>query len=763
MKRWYGYAACLMMVLLATFSIGIQVNAQSTETHFGRPEFHGYFKEQYQAGGEPLYASSLTIGGATPVDKVNDFATTLSNRLSSQPVQTSFIIYTMLGRDIPTNYTAATMTDVNELKTKLTQFVQNGGSINYNAAYPYTRDTFYQTNRSDVAWYVSNSTAAAYTFSRAGIDYYAIKQSSSSPIANWPTSDFSGLPLTASGWTMQGRSTVSKTDPRPGETITFIHSIKNNGPNSTNPTSVNYRAFNTLAGSMVPGSNGSKVFEVGVFEEVNSNAITIPNSDPDGKQYCQKAQWNPQSSTAIGWATGSTPACATVKTGFDITPNMQVGTLTALPGDEVEFNRYADNVGPSTGTDIKVAVKKITVDPGVNLDASWFDANTGKDCAAYVGGRAGVSCTENTIATRVFASNETWPGSGGAARTETVAVTGVPGQRICRVLSVSPYAKNMNGVRNSAVACVTISKSPYIALIGADSSAGGNIGEPCNREITDLSKGEQGFLATRRGSGANMFGSFTDYSLFAVGPIGDFSSSGRIDDPSYYRLSFSNNKSTATPPSRWPRGYFYANSSHCIDNYVQAFSERGTQGIQGATSVDWERSGDTTYYYEGATGIVELSSAVLQPNQRYLIYAPERTVRINDNITYFTKVNSYAEAPQLMIIAKNVSIRGAVERLDGVFFATNNFNTCAEAGPNPNEPGKKDNILLNGECSKQLTVNGAVIAFNTVLARTFGGLVPGQPSEIIRMRPEVFLQPYARASGSQFMVTDFETELPPRY
>lgn len=774
--------AVLLTVLSTCIAVcSLPVFAQASPTHFGRTAGNGYFSNSYTGGsGSPLFPTPLTISGATEVDKVNDFIATLTSHLGTEPEATSFIIFTMLDRPYPTSYTPATAADITELKNRLMTFVSasSGGKIIDNPAYPFSVATYYQPSVSDVAWYslAGGSTMPAYTFSKGGIDYYIIGKSYANPLANPPSNDFNGIPAVATGWTISGRSSVDKPFAYPGETINFYHYVKNNGPDDTSPTKVNFRVNNTITAGYFGG--GSKTFIAGSEDQVNTNAVPIPVGTAAGTKFCQRVQWNPASSATVGsptWNNGST-VCVTVQTGYKIQPYAESSQSSVLPGDDFKFTLYAKNTGISkSDRPVQIYKRNIVVPSNVLPSGSWFSEKTGNiTCGTYTTGYAGITCSETKLVNpdQVILASEQLP-LPSAEETITANAPGwTPGTRICRVVSVTPYDQTspVGERRDSAPSCVTIAKSPYMALVGGDSSAGGSFYQPCINSANSPSDPNypfmEGFIASRYNSTANKFGSYSDYALFAVGPIINYGSTGWVHDAFYTRLSFANTGITLSADYRSEQGYYYTDRKHCIENYVEQYREKGESGTLNAATVDWTASG--TYYYDpSVSDRVDLTGDhVLAENQDILVYAPTRTVHIAGNITYTANpLSSFGNAPRLVIIAKNVEISGAVGRYDGVIFTTNDFNTCSEAGNNPNDlqDDHKTAITLNGACRNQLIINGAVIAFNAILPRTYGGTQPGQPAEVFRLRPEVFLKPYVESTNNQYMTTDSETELPPRY
>ena len=138
---------------------------------------------------------------------------------------------------------------------------------------------------------------------------------------------------------------------------------------------------------------------------------------------------------------------------------------------------------------------------------------------------------------------------------------------------------------------------------------------------------------------------------------------------------------------------------------------------------------------------------------------------ITSNIEYPVSVGSFADAPSVIIVARNVRILGSVSRVDATIFASDSVSTCSEAGqrradlPTPATP-----ISVGGACdSQQLLVNGAVIARNIYTPRVVGGSrSTDPPAEIFLLRPEAFLDPYESNQSNVILKTDTEAELPPR-
>lgn len=729
----------------------------AAEQHYGRNVGTGYFMGSFSTSPAlPLSSSRLVISGATQTDKVNSLMTTLTdnNKSSDNAIRrpAAFTIHTMLGRlasDSPAN--PATSSDITLLQNRLNAFVSSGGTIQLKP-YSYAIETYKQSS-SDIAWArVTPASVQAYVFSKDGTNYYAIRESNANVISfDSTTQTLPGIPAVPSGWTATGRVDSDKTEYRVGETVTFRYYLTNNGPDAA--SNITTRAF---FGSS-PFYNETTNYAAGEGKMFKERSFQLVPPAKVGDRYCAKVTWTPASSSQPN-GTGTSPErCITVVEGYEIQPFAKVSASTAQPGDSVTFNYYADNAGIRS-RQTAVDIWKVAVAPGTTLDANWFEERKGNNitCGNYPGN---ATCDSTNIPPDIqFESSKrkNFP-------SETVVIpNGAPaGRRICRALSVKPYTGDSQDARHSQVACVTVANSPYAGLVSGDSFAGGKVstigGMSCSED--EAERGTNGFSGTRNASKG--FGSFSDYGLFATGPIKDFSSAGRVDDLNYKKLTFAN-KDADKP------GYF--TDTHCIQDYVQAFSARANK-VSPAEITSINPSAESTDYNIDFASDPTLRDIDVAPGgtwtvgkgKKYLIYAPSDRVVIKNNIEYETAgIASFAEAPSVVVVAKAIAVEGKVTRIDGMFYARNNFNTCAEAGADPNA-GTKTPITIGGACQNPLVVNGAVIANQAVVPRTFGGRGPGQPSELLVMRPEVFLQPVSDSFGSQFMTTVFEEELPPRY
>ncbi len=313
------------------------------------------------------------------------------------------------------------------------------------------------------------------------------------------------------------------------------------------------------------------------------------------------------------------------------------------------------------------------------------------------------------------------------------------GKVICERVTYTPRAWNDPFLGSEPWACITITATPRISIVGGDAVSGGN---------TACTVGGGGF----RGA-ASSPGSFGEYGVLSTGNIIDFYSAGKTGGEV---LTFANK-----PPT--PLGNF--SGTRCLTDLTAGLTDNVTSWNNGFISGQTIPGGINNFQ---PLGDISIAASTLNAGSKTIINAPGRTVRISGNIKYNDSVTypSFKEAPSLVILANRIVIDSNVDTLDGLFIASQNFTTCREAGDtHAPAPSQVATMAIGGACrSTRLTINGALIVGNQlVTARSIGGGSASEPpAEIIRFRPEVFLTPYEKGAASGSLMTDIETELPPR-
>lgn len=256
-------------------------------------------------------------------------------------------------------------------------------------------------------------------------------------------------------------------------------------------------------------------------------------------------------------------------------------------------------------------------------------------------------------------------------------------KQICTSLETSPPGHNSGK-------CYPIVRRPYFHVYNGDVSAAMR---PCDKALNATSS----IRAYNRGA-PGYEGSGTSIAAYAVGQIEGFTSAMRgTTKPKY--LSFAN---TGLAPANSQFGGGGANAvTSCVSDRDIPATGHSVDGAQASGSDD---------------------------------------VFISSNNSYPTTFG-IGNIPNHTVTAKgNIYISSEVTELNGVFKAGRNIYTCATAAgvlPNKSDTGPDG---MTQKCSKQLVVNGALIASNVYLMRTTGSLISPNPAEKITLSPEAWIK-----------------------
>lgn len=553
-------------------------------------------------------------------------------------------------------------------------------------------------------------------------------------------------PTIAGGSTVYWGHTLNVNGTVKNQSFTIDHNRSRTGPGAfattTADTAWTFGAAGTTLISPTPALtraiNG--INTAGVPYVAPSNAV--------GSTFCERLNWTPisRANGSLNNTVASSPyTCFTVGANYELEPiaNATYGTIQA--GQTISFNYQVDNAGPTQSNSTTVEVREFIVASGVPIPS--FANRNDLNCAAY-----GPSCTERTVSVgTVFPLNNTGVADAPSSAVSTAGLAA--GTSVCRVLVVDSRDESVGPrTRDSIPACTMITRAPKVSIVGGDASAGN----------TGATAGFSGY------SQQSNFGSNGEYGLFATGAISDFTSAGKIYTTTPLAgtmpLAFANNiNTTIVPGSTSATGYYMA--AHTMTDLITKYQTRGLAGANTYTGGGIPSTGDYL-----VTSDINITLSNLPAGRRVLIYAPGRTVTIDDNITYTTTgLGSFADAPMLVVIARNILVDESVTRLDGVFAATDAFTTCLQAGLHPTDPlvsPATGNAALAAGAScdiETFIVNGAVIARRVLLPRTAGGNNAAEgPAEIFRLRPEAFLTPQLIFNSNTPLTTINETELPAR-
>ena len=336
-----------------------------------------------------------------------------------------------------------------------------------------------------------------------------------------------------------------------------------------------------------------------------------------------------------------------------------------------------------------------------------------------------------------------------------------PGTKICFVLSVKPHAGwdefgedsrwNHSGLSKDGN-CVTIVKKPKVQVWGGDLLSKEKV-------VTSTSDKTVNTISAR-------FGSWTEYGIIAGSTItGTASGSayannglvGSVSDAcNYSHLSFTNTPCSGTI------GMYTNVSAHNMPNVAASFAGAASP-LPGPDLSSVTLSG--VYTMNGSV----ISGGTIPKGRWIVINSPGQDITISGDIKYeSTGLQSIGDIPQVVIIAKNITIADTVGQVDAWLIAKDDVSksgfikTCTTEAKDINT------------CKEQLIVNGPVITNNLYLDRTFGsepcdttaGITDckpsGVPAEIFNLRADAYLWAVGRASEEGRIQTVYTTELPPR-
>ena len=161
--------------------------------------------------------------------------------------------------------------------------------------------------------------------------------------------------------------------------------------------------------------------------------------------------------------------------------------------------------------------------------------------------------------------------------------------------------------------------------------------------------------------------------------------------------------------------------------------------------------------YTQSSGNITIGSATIPKGATHIVEA-NGDVRINGNIVYQnTNYTTSAEIPKLLIYSTgDITVDCDVDRVDAIIVAEGQVSTC-------------DSTDYNSRTnSRQLTINGMVIADSLVLNRTYGAATSvnsSVPAEIINYDTSAIIWGNGMADANDFetLTTVYQHEIAPRY
>lgn len=420
---------------------------------------------------------------------------------------------------------------------------------------------------------------------------------------------------------------------------------------------------------------------------------------------------------------------------YNLTPDITGTPSVTEQPTEVTLNPAVGNSGTTAASGIRWQITDFGVAPGAALPV----AGTGGASPESYYGNSFIAKEEGTTNFRVGIHNFN-------QRTRDIGQYPV-GTRVCFGLSVRPHTHTSGSVwKHSAPFCVVIAKTPKAQVRGGDLiSINGNI---------------RGSVSSRDISGVNrLFGSWGEYGVFAGGAV-----TGVASAAGYARGSISNSFCDVSLLTFTNATNNSCNDTHEKGNYtgitnnvssIKARFSGGSAISSGTVNISSTAKGQ----YESTRNTLTItnSSAAIPKGKHVIISAPNAVVTIHNNIRYTgERLASAGEIPQVVIIARQINIRGSVTQLDA-WLVADTINTCSDVGVT--------SPLSTAQCNQQLVVNGPVIADTIHLRRTHGAEnnSPGVAAEVFNLRPDAYLWATHLTTSSGRLQSTASKELPPRF
>lgn len=512
-------------------------------------------------------------------------------------------------------------------------------------------------------------------------------------------------------------------------------------------------------------------------------------------------------------------ACNVETVDYSLEPVVNADNVAVQTGDTVNFgytvnNVSADNVnGTSAWQLYDVIINPTVAGNPLNFSSPQSACSGGggrpycngiDNCAeilAMIGGRGSCNAVPTGGRGTCATTPSTSPGTGSNTfmpgpnafysppRCQTIEDLPL-GTRICSMLSVSkPTFGSSPSNRISNATCVTIGKTPLVQIHGGDLRVGRHFnGDEVSPSDPLAGVYTSRFKITKEASvvpNGRTYGSWVEYGVLAPGPIERIASlsgyagqyKGYDDllatgcDINVNKLTFANVVGDEDHSDEC--GYF-SESTGLIPDVISALTSR-TEINPGSYTTPLRLDQNSTaglYRNVADDAQFEISTSSITKGKTFIVYVPNGTVTISDNITAAN--DTYAnigEIPQLIVIAKDINIRENVVRVDAWLVAKGDssdsgvIDTCTGfASP-----------LSSAVCNQPLRINGPVMASKLELWRTRVEATScqitapddcqsvGDPAEVMNLSGSSVLWALGYGLNSSRAQTTYTIELPPYY
>ncbi len=442
-----------------------------------------------------------------------------------------------------------------------------------------------------------------------------------------------------------------------------------------------------------------------------------------------------------------------------------------------EITSFSDGSGLETPTSNLSVTGSISNTDTTNSmpDTEWRITQVvyprGETIPRKAGGTSGGATAPCAYFTGNIACNDTsstgsnmYPANQSTSQTGLMNVADYPiGTQICFAISVKNYLYSSTNTaqqpiddwRHSALRCYVAGKKPKVNVLGGDLYVGRTLqGVPAPvsaRVITSSSEMPTG-----------TFTSWGEYAIVPTGPItnmrsGSASVDGRATNVNL--LSFANT-GVVTATCGGNLGCYEQGTS--MPNIASRFRTSGSSPVITSGNLNDEGSG----VYRATTAAVTIDESTITEGKSIVINAPDTDVTINGNISYQNgPFNRTSQLPQLVIIARNITINEGVGNVDAWLIAPGTYNGTTNSNGVIRTCNRPTNEINQDVCNTKLTVNGPVIANRLVMLRTAGadGSNPGDPAEVFNFRSDAYLWALGQSESAGRVTTVYTKELPSRY
>lgn len=327
------------------------------------------------------------------------------------------------------------------------------------------------------------------------------------------------------------------------------------------------------------------------------------------------------------------------------------------------------------------------------------------------------------------------------------------GTRIC--IGVEAWPENsgfydMTGNGNNRFAdpdnvnCYTVAKRPSLQIWGGNVYSRGGIETAfANKRNVGISNY---FTASVSGYGHHIFGSWGELGVIANGGVPWFASGASTG----YASGNNNLKSNGRwPAANSPFGAGGSSSTNFASRSKLTISNTPEIGKIGANNNTNKAANDkeaiinmlasatagNSSAYEYHDGNFTLDGNVINVGGFTKTIRVDGDLTITGNLTYSGSYVALADVPKLILYAKNINISCTVTRVDALLIADGTVDTCTDTNGNSiyntNDP----------RLSRQLVINGAVVANELIPSRTYGAATGSEsitPAEIINFDPTLY-------------------------